>query len=149
MEKETTVIGGVEVGEIKVAAVKPTKTEKVVLKNTAGEDVKVGDYFFNGKPPVAFNQSCGLPVNREDLLDIFNKIFDPKYDFLFYKNIDKELYIVIIPLKHSISVGAQNDSIDGDFQKHALSFLSEGSVNPDTMRMKLRRILPFAKFGDN
>lgn len=111
--------------------------------------MEINDYFYKGIVPPAFNATCGKPVDREDLLDIFNKIFDPKYSFLFYKTIDKEVYIIIVPLKNSISVGASNESLDGDFQKHAISFISEGSVNGDTLKMKLRRILPFVRLGDN
>lgn len=123
----------------------------VILKNVAGEDVKDGDYFFStggagkGEAPATFNQVCGLPVNREDLIEIFNKTFDPRDNFLFYKTTNKEVYVVIVPLRFSTSVGSHNESVDGDFQKHAISFVSEGSVNADTLKMKLKRILPFVK----
>jgi len=133
----------------------PTQMKKVaskqvvILKNTSGEDMDVNDYFYNGVVPPSFNAICGKPVDREDLVEIFNKIFDPKYNFLFYKTIDKEVYIIIIPLKYSLSVGKDNESLDGDFQKHAISFITEGSVNGDTLKTKLRRILGFVKLGDN
>lgn len=133
---------------------KPGKASKkeqkeIVLKNTAGQEVPLKDYFFNGHQPIAFHEVCGYPVDREDLVEIFDRIFDPKYNFLFYKTRDKEVYIIIVPLKNSTSVSAENESIDGDFQKHAISFVAEGSVNADTLRMKLRRILPFVKLGDS
>jgi hypothetical protein len=125
------------------------KNKDYILKNTAGKEVDAKEYFFgNGIPPARFNESCGLPVEREDLVEIFNKVFDPKHDFLFYKTTDKELYIIIVPLKYSSSVGAENESVNGDFQKHAISFISEGSVNHDTLKAKLKRILPFVKFGN-
>jgi len=132
------------------AKMKPVLPKQVViLKNVAGEDMDIDDYFYKGVVPPQFNATCGKPVDREDLITIFNGIFNPKHDILFYKTIDKEVYIIIIPLKLSSSVGASNESLDGDFQKHAISFISEGSVNGDTLKMKLRRILPFVKFGDN
>ena len=122
--------------------------QNIILKNTSGEDMKIEDYFYNGKVPPAFNATVGKPVDREDLVEIFNSVFDPQYDFLFYKTLDKEVYVVIVPLKNSLSVGKENESLDGDFQKHAISFISEGSVNGDTLKAKLRRILGFCKFGD-
>ena len=137
------------------AAIKATLTKSeakkkdYVLKDTSGKEVDPGDYFFgNGLPPARFNDSCGLPVEREDLVEIFNKTFNPKDGFLFYKTTDKELYIIIVPLKFSSSVSAENESVNGDFQKHAISFISEGSVNHDTLKAKLKRIIPFVKFGN-
>jgi hypothetical protein len=59
------------------------------------------------------------------------------------------VYLVIIPLKHATAVGADQESLDGEFQKHSISFLQEGSVNPDTLRMKLARVMRFVKLGDN
>lgn len=123
--------------------------QKVILKNTSGEDMNIEDYFYKGVVPPGFNATCGMPVDREDLLEIFNSIFNPKYNFLFYRTVDKEVYIIIVPLKNSLSVSKENESLDGDFQKHAISFISEGSVNGDTLKAKLRRILGFCKFGDN
>lgn len=120
------------------------KKIKVVLKNTLGEEVSQSEYFFSttGKDvaPSFFTDSYGLPVDREDLLGVFNKVFKPKDGMLFYKQKDKEVYLVIVPLKHSSTVGAIHNSVDGEFQKHALSFLSEGSVNLDTLRNKLMRV---------
>lgn len=123
---------------------------KIILKNTLGEEVKESDYFYKatkdgGKALPSFNQVCGNPVDREDLIEVFNEIFDPKLNFLFYKAVDKEVYIIIVPLQYSPSVGKENDSIDGDFQKHAISFIGEGSVNIDTLKIKLKKILPFCK----
>jgi len=123
--------------------------QKVVLKNTAGKDMDIADYFYNGKVPPQFNATVGMPVDREDLVEIFNNVFDPKYNFLFYRTVDKEVYVIIVPLVNSLSVSKSNESLDGDFQKHAISFISEGSVNGDTLKAKLRRILGFVKLGDN
>lgn len=126
---------------------------KIILKNTRGEDMKEKDYFFaktdkGGIAPPYFNKVCGFPVDREDLLEVFNRIFDPKENILFYKTQNKEVYVVIIPIKNSTVIGDFNDSMDGDFQKHALSFINEGSVNLDTFKMKLKRILPFVKMSE-
>jgi hypothetical protein len=119
---------------------------KSILKNTSGKEVSEDDYFFEGKVPSGFVGTCGKPVDREDLLDVFNKIFDPVDNFLFYKALDKEVYLVIVPIKNSTTIGEFNNSFAGDFQKHAISFLNEGSVNVDTLRAKLKRIVPFCKF---
>jgi hypothetical protein len=139
------------IDEGEVVAPVATKMKKVgksvTLKNTKGEDVDSLDYFFNGKVPNGIND--WIPVDREDLTTVFDKIFDPKYGFLFYKSIKSEVYLVIVPLKCATVVSAENESIDGDFQKHSLSFINEGSVNPDTLRMKLSRILTFVRLGDN
>lgn len=120
------------------------KKNKVVLKNTLGEEVPQKDYFYSvsGKDtaPVYFEEVCGRPVDREDMIAVFNKIFKPKDGILFYKTRDKEVYIIIVPLKHSSVVGQEYDSIDGEFQKHAISFINEGSVNLDTLRTKLQRV---------
>lgn len=117
---------------------------KIVLKNTLGEEVSQKDYFYSkdGKnaAPGFFTEVCGKPVDREDMLVVFNKIFKPKEGFLFYKCLDKEVYIIIVPLKHSSTVGKDYNSLEGEFQKHAISFITEGSVNLDTLRMKLNRV---------
>lgn len=132
---------------------KVKKVSPVILKNTLGKEVKAEDYFYaeegaEAEAPAGFIGSCGLPVDREDLIEIFNKVFKPEDGVLFYKARDKEVYIVIIPLKYSSSVSHENGSVTGDFQKHAISFLNEGSVNPDTLKMKLKRIIPFVKYSD-
>lgn len=128
--------------------VKGKVKKKIVLKNTKGEDMKEEDYFFGGVALPFFNDVCGLPVEREELVEAFNKIFNPKDDVLFYKTTDKEVYVIIIPLKSATSVGEENGSVEGDFQKHAISFINEGSVNVETLKMKLKRIIPFCKFAD-
>jgi hypothetical protein len=81
-------------------------------------------------------------------LDVFNKVFRPTDNILFYKQVYKEVYLVIVPIKYSVSVGDFNDSMDGDFQKHAISFLTEGSVNLETLRQKLERIVKLIKYTD-
>ncbi len=61
------------------------KKNKIVLKNTDQEEVDQKDYFFPGideetkKPsfetaPVYFNKTCGYPVDREELIAVFNKV---------------------------------------------------------------------------
>lgn len=136
--------------------VKPTKAEvkksKIVLKNTAGVTMSLKDYFYSSKgeevEPIGFHKYCGMPVEREDLIEVFNKVFDPKDNFLFYKSNNKEVYIVIVPLKYSTIIGGFNESTEGEFQKHSISFLHEGSVNLDTLKTKLKKILGFVNFKD-
>jgi len=136
----------------KEEVVKVAKKEKVakvvVLKNTMLKEVPEADYFFGGHAPSGFEGTCGLPVEREDLRGVFDKVFSPADNFLFYKQKDKEVYLVIVPIKYSTVIGDYNNSIEGDFQKHAISFINEGSVNLDTLKMKLKRIAPFCKFSD-
>ncbi len=118
--------------------------KKVSLYNTLGEKVESKDYFYSTKGkdtmPSYFEEVCGRPVDREDMIAVFNKIFNPKHGILFYKTKDKEVYIIIVPIKHSSIVGPEHNSIDGEFQKHAISFITEGSVNIDTLRNKLERV---------
>jgi hypothetical protein len=139
-------------GEVKNESAEPKVVEKnvkkIILKTTSGKEVSEADYFFGGKIPSGFEGTCGKPVDREDLLEVFNKVFKPEDNFLFYKAIDKEVYIIIPPIKYSTTIGDFNNSLEGDFQKHAISFLNEGSVNLDTLKIKLNRILPFCKFKD-
>lgn len=132
------------------ATAKPAAAKKpeVILKNSQGEEVPIADYFYGGVLSSGFNITCGNPVDREDLLDVFNKVFNPKDNILFYKQADKEVYIIIVPIKYSDSVGEFNNSLEGDFQKHAISFLNEGSVNLDTLRQKLEKIKNFVKYPD-
>lgn len=134
--------------EEKVVVEKKEKAVKSILRNTAGKEVPASDYFFGGKMPNSFEKYCGKPVDREDLIAVFNKVFKPEDNFLFYKEVDKEVYLVIAPLKYSTTVGVEQNSLEGDFQKHAISFINEGSVNLDTLRMKLNKIPKFCKFTD-
>lgn len=131
----------------------PGEFKKSILRNTLGKEVPESEYFYSavkgeGKAPSGFNMTCGNPVDREDLVIEFNKIFKPEDNILFYKQPDKEVYLVIVPIKYSASVGEHNGSMEGDFQKHAISFLTEGSVNLDTLKGKLKRIIPFIKYSD-
>jgi len=126
---------------------KPSEAaKKITLRTVSGKEVPLSDYFFKGTVPPGFINTCGKPVDREDLLDVFNKVFKPEDNFLFYKVVDKEVYLIIVPIKYSTIIGEENNSLEGDFQKHAISFLNEGSVNPDTLKSKLGRILKFCKF---
>lgn len=144
--------------EIKKDGDKPVETikkavKKTIIKNVEGKEVKESDYFYKatekgGVAPVSFTTMCGKPVEREDLLEVFNKVFKKDDNILFYKSLNKEVYIVIIPLKFSTSVGAEHESVDNDFQKHSISFIGEGSVNLDTLKSKLTRILGFVNFSD-
>jgi len=121
---------------------------EVSLYNVLGKKVKTEDYFFKNIIPAGFAGTCGKPVDREDLISVFHKVFKPEDNILFYKQVDKEVYIVIIPLKYATEVGDSEDSLEGDFQKHAISFINEGSVNLDTMRQKLEKINKFVKYSD-
>ena len=138
----------VEIPKVEKKVEEPKTKDKLVLKNVLGKEVKKEDYFYKGVVPAGFKGTCGNPVDREDLVELFHKVFKPKDNILFYKQQDKEVYIVIIPIKYSTSIGDFNDSIEGDFQKHAISFLTEGSVNLDTMRKKLERINNFVNYSD-
>lgn len=132
----------------KEKVVKEKEVKKTILKNTLGKEVPEEDYFYKGVVPAGFKGTCGLPVDREDLLGVFNKVFRPADNFLFYKQTDKEVYLIIVPIKYSTTIGDYNNSIEGDFQKHAISFINEGSVNLDTLKQKLGRIPKFCKFDD-
>ena len=116
----------------------------IVLKNTRGEVVPQKDYFYSitgeDSAPPYFYDMCGDPVTREDMLEVFHKIFKPEDNFLFYKARDKEFYLVIASIKYSDTLGEEHNSVDGDAQKHGISFVAEGAVNLDTLRMRLLRV---------
>jgi hypothetical protein len=131
-----------------VAKTTPNTSKRIVLINSSGKEVPQEDYFYKGVVAPGFEKTCGAPVDREDILSVFNKVFKPLDNFLFYKAVGMEVYLVIVPIKYSKSVGESNNSLEGDFQKHAISFLNEGSVNLDTLRMKLERIPRFCNFDD-
>lgn len=139
-----------EIAEAEAKALKESEKElpKPILKNTLGKEVPIEDYFFKGIVPAGFEGTCGKPVDREDLIELFNKVFKPEDNILFYRQLEKEVYIVIVPIKYSTSIGDFNDSLEGDFQKHAISFLNEGMVNLDTMRQKLEKANKFLKYSD-
>lgn len=136
------------------AALEAKKKSSIILKNIDGKDVAEKDYFFPGKDKDGnityalpyFNSVCGLPVDREDMIEVFKKVFGAAAsEFLFYKCKNQEVYIVIVPLSRATVVGESEDSLGGDFQKHAISFISEGSVNLETLKLKLRKISGFLK----
>ena len=137
-----------ETPEVEEKKPKTKVGKKSILKNALGKEVPEADYFFKGVIPPGFEGTCGNPVDREDLVEVFHKVFKEKDNILFYKQADKEVYIIIIPIKYSTSIGDFNDSIEGDFQKHAISFLNEGSVNLDSLRQKLDRINKFVNYSD-
>lgn len=124
-----------------------------IIKNTRGEDVDVKDYFY-AKPgetavaPNFFNKACGLPVNpmeRPELIEIFDKTFKPQDNFVFLKSRDKEVYSVLIPLKYT-DINSQEDCILGDYQLHAISFIPDGSVNFDKLKAELKKIATMIKY---
>lgn len=123
------------------------KKAKIVLRNTSLEDMDQKDYFYPDlenkqvdTAPSFFNKICGLPVEYEELVEVFDNIFPKKKGFLFYKVQGKELYLVIVPRKYATTVGKENDSQPGDFQKHALSFIGEGSVSVESLKQKLTKV---------
>jgi len=129
--------------------------EPQILKNTRGENVDVKDYFYakSGETAVApnfFNKACGLPVNpmeRPELIEIFDKIFKPEDNFVFLKSKNSEVYSVLVPLKFT-EIGGQEDSILGDYQLHAISFIPDGSVNFDKLKAELKKIASMIKYHD-
>lgn len=140
--------------EILKGQVKKVTKNTIILKNIDGEDVDEKDYFFGGKDkdgnmtyaPYYFNDVCGMPVDREDMNEVFKKVFgEAASEFLFYKAKNKEVYIVIVPLRRATVVGDSEGSLAGDFQKHAISFIGEGSVNLDTLKLKLKKVSGFLK----
>jgi hypothetical protein len=141
-------------------AAEEARKHQIILKDVDGDDVEQAEYFWprlveetvktpSGektlKPttetaPSYFNKECGFPVDDPDLIDVFVQYFPRKKGFLFYKTRGKELYLVIVPLKYATTISAANESRPGDFQRHALSFIAEGSVNIDSLKLKLARI---------
>lgn len=133
------------------------KKNKLILQDVDGDEVDQSDYFHprleeeklpNGKvlkptdqtAPEYFNKTCGYPVDREDLIEAFVQFFPRRKGFLFYRKRDQEVYIIIVPLKYATTIKRSNESRPGDYQKHVMSFLSEGSVNIDSLKLKLKRI---------
>ena len=148
MENTKDKLEELETPEVEEKKPKTKVGKKSILKNALGKEVPEADYFFKGVIPPGFEGTCGNPVDREDLVEVFHKVFKEKDNILFYKQADKEVYLIIIPIKYSTSIGDFNDSIEGDFQKHAISFLNEGSVNLDSLRQKLDRINKFVNYSD-
>src|SRR5690606_6081808 len=104
-----------ENNEPKLKIKKPTN--EIILKTLDGEDVLAENYFYKPEDqelmvPTFFNKVCGKPVDREDLIEIFNKIFKPEDKFLFYKKQDREIYIVIPPMKFA-DLGPEHGSENG------------------------------------
>jgi len=150
--KKEEVIKAKEVAKIANRARKTT----FILRDVDGDDVDQADYFFartveevidkttyepsTDTAPAYFNAICGLPVDREELIEAFKLYFPTRKGFLFYRLKDKEVYLVIVPLKYATTISKSNESRPGDFQRHALSFIGEGSVNIDSLKLKLNRI---------
>lgn len=141
-------------------AAEEARKHQIVLRDVDGDDVDQAEYFYprlvketvktasgektleptDQTAPVYFNKECGVPVDDPDLIDVFVQFFPRSKGFLFYKTRGKELYLVIVPLKYATTISAANESRPGDFQRHALSFIAEGSVNIDSLKLKLARI---------
>lgn len=148
-------------GQQEAQAAEFANKHKIILKDVDGFEVDQADYFFprterevvknaNGTEtvyepttetaPVYFNKIIGNPVDREELIEVFNRHFPRKKGFLFYKSRDKEVYLIIVPLRYAKTISKANESRPGDFQRHALSFITEGSVNVDSLDLKLKRV---------
>ncbi len=152
--------------EARIAKANEKKAEEeaikhsIILKDVDGDDVDQAEYFFPrvekekvGIPPnektldptdqtapAYFNKICGMPVDRDELIEVFLQYFPRSKGFLFYKARDKEVYLIIVPLKFATTISRANESRPGDFQRHALSFITEGSVNVDSLKIKLARV---------
>jgi len=123
---------------------KVKKLKPFSFKDNDGEDADPSLYFFSPEGeetvcPPYFNNMCGKPVDREDLLEEFFKVFDKDDGYLLYKLEDREVYVVIVPIHLSV-VNREEDALPGDFQKHSMSFILEGSVNPTLFKNKLKLI---------
>lgn len=138
------------------------KKSQIILKDVDGDDMDQAEYFWprhvkedilNAKgekvgvleatdqtAPIYLNRTCGMPVDRDELIEVFLQYFPRSKGFLFYKMRDKEVYLIIVPLKYATTISRANESRPGDFQRHALSFIQEGSVNMDSLKLKLARI---------
>ncbi len=131
------------------------KNSDIILMDTQGKEVDEKDYFFSDGSeeekkrgalvPPYFRKVCGIPVAREDMLEVFNSVFNPEDGFLFYKCEDKEVFIIIVPLVWA-NVDEEHGAVSGDAQKHAISFIQEGSVNLETLKMKLKRAAGTIKY---
>lgn len=142
-------------------AAEEAKHSVVILQDIDGDDVDQEEYFWprfveetitDGagtktvlKPtketaPAYFNRICGFPVDREELKEVFLQYFPRAKGFLFYKARDREVFFIIVPLKYATTISRSNESRPGDHQRHALSFIAEGSVNVESLKLKLARI---------
>ena len=120
------------------------KEKELKIYDTSGNEMDPVDYFFTPEGeetivPPYFTQMCGDPVDREDLVKEFDKVFDGEHKFLFYKVRNKEIYVIIVPLKLSI-INHEEDALSGEFQKHAISFIYEGGVNMDSFKRKIKQV---------
>lgn len=124
---------------------------KPQIKNTKGEDVDIANYFYAKEgerviPPPFFNKASGYPVtDREDLIEVFDKVFHPKDNFVLLKSRQSEVYYVLVPLRYS-NINASEDSVLGDFQLHSMSFIADGGVNLDKFRMKLLQVAQLCSY---
>ena len=145
-KKETSAVVEKDVVSVQKANLEfhDVEVKAPIIKNTKGEDVPVGDYFYANEgdravAPPFFNKAMGYPVDREDLIEIFNKVFKPEDNFVFLKSRDKEVYGVLVPIKFT-DIGKEEEAILGDCQFHAVSFIPDGSVNYDKLKLKLQQV---------
>lgn len=132
------------------------KKTQVILQDIDGDDVEQAEYFWprlekekvgdkefpvtDQTAPSYFNKICGFPVDHDELKEVFLQYFPRAKGFLFYKARDREVYLVIVPLKYATTISRSNESRPGDFQRHAISFIQEGSVNVESLKLKLARV---------
>jgi hypothetical protein len=122
------------------------------IKNSRGQDVPVEDYFYavEGQKAVApgfFNKAVGFPSDREDLIELFDKVFKPEDNFVLLKSRDKEVYSILVPLKYA-DIGSKDDSVLGDYQVHAISFVTDGSVNYEKFTGWLLKVAQTTKYAN-
>jgi len=141
----TVVTAGLNKNEIKIVDPK--------IKTTDGKDVDIKDYFYapEGQTPIAppfFKDTCGKVVDRDDLVEVFEKIFSPEDGFIFLKDQYKEVYGVLVPLRYT-KIGTEEDALLGDFKYHAVSFVLDGSVNVEKLKSFLKKISTSYEYKKN
>lgn len=129
------------------------KVKKQIIQNNKGEDVPLENYFFVNPGetifvPNYFNDAFGKPTDREDLIEIFDTIFKPEDNFILLKDKTKEVYNIMVPLKFSNEVNFAENSQTGDCQIHAISFITDGSVNHDKFKSALKKISSLIAYGN-
>ena len=57
---------------------------QVPIRNVFSKELQADKYFYKGIVPPGFEGTCGKPVDREELIEVFHKVFKPKDNILFY-----------------------------------------------------------------
>lgn len=126
------------------------KVEKQDIRNTLGEEVDLSKYFIPNHENISvapnyFNRSHGYPISQnefgfEEMIEVFNKVFDVKDGFLLFKQRTKEVYSVLVPLRYAKELNEAEEANAFDYQIHAISFIKEGGFNIQTFENKLKSI---------